>query len=40
MDDFPTEDDCIAANRIQRDRIAQRSGMVKKEEEEVVEISD
>ena len=40
VDDFPTEDDCIAANRIQLDRIARRSGLVKEEEDEVVEISD
>ena len=39
-DKFPTKDDCIAAKRIQQDRIARRSGLVKKEEDEVVEISD
>ena len=40
VDDFPTKDDCITANRVQQECIARQSGLVKKEEDEVVEISD
>ena len=40
VDDFPTEDECIAANRVQQNRIARQSGLVKKEYYNVVELSN